>query len=184
MDNFVDELNEIYILLCRSALNKEYYGRRLARTQLLSAWSDIFIAIGTTGSGISGALSFIFSTQYGKYVWGVLTVISATIALTKPVVQLNREIERLSKLFVGHSDNYTNLLVVISRIKRHGAISEDLRNSFESAEIRFVELSKEDDPKPDPRILEHCERLIRERHPPDEAWYPATTQVSELKVRE
>ena len=172
------QLAEIYILMCRSALNKEYYGKILSRTLSLNYWSDIFIAIGTTGSGLS-ALT-VWSTGYGKIAWGVLTVLSALFAMAKPVAQLNKRIDKLTKLYAGHSDNYSTLLMLVSRIKRHGVVSEEMSGIFESAELRFVELSKDDDPKPNYRLLQQCEEVIRKRHPTDSAWYP--TEISGLKT--
>ena len=165
-----EQLVEIYTLMCRAALNKDYYGILLSRTQSLNMWSDIIVAIGTTGGGIS-ALT-IWHTNYGTIIWGVLTAIAAIVALAKPIVQLNKRIERLSRLFIGHSDTYTNLLILVSRIKRRGEFTDEMNSVFEAAELRFLELSKEDDPKPNFRILRLCEEMVRKRHPPEEAWYP------------
>jgi hypothetical protein len=30
--------------------------------------------------------------------------------VAKPIIQLNKRIERLTRLYVGHTDNYTSLL--------------------------------------------------------------------------
>ena len=53
MTNASAHLAEIYTLLCRSGLNKEYYGNVLHRTQRFNDLLEILIAVGTTGSGIS-----------------------------------------------------------------------------------------------------------------------------------
>lgn len=170
------QLAEIYTLMCRAAMNKEYYGAKLARSQLVSTWMDILIAIGAAGSGLS-ALT-IWNTEYGKPVWtvswAILSLVAAVLALAKPIVQLNKRIERFSRLFAGHSDIYTGLLVLSSRIKRKGTISDEMSSTFESAEIRFMELSKEDDPTPSRTLLDRCEQMIRTRHPAENAWYPST----------
>jgi hypothetical protein len=171
-----NQLAEIYTLMCRAAMNKEYYGAKLARSQSVNTWMDILIAIGTAGSGLS-ALT-IWTTDYGKVVWAVLwavlSLVSTVLALAKPIVQLNKRVERFSRLFAGHSDIYTGLLVLSSRIRRKGSITDEMNSSFEAAEIRFMELSKEDDPKPDRKLLDRCEQMIRSRHPAQNAWYPST----------
>lgn len=179
-DSICRQLAEIYTLMCRAAMNKEYYGAKLARSQLASTWMDILIAIGAAGSGLS-ALT-IWNTEYGKPVWTVLWAIlslaAAVLALAKPIVQLNKRIERYSRLFAGHSDIYTSLMVLSSRIKRKGTITDEMSSTFEAAEIRFMELSKEDDPTPDRTLLDRCEQMIRSRHPAENAWYPSTEPAS------
>ncbi|MBU1314982.1 MAG: hypothetical protein KJ947_10890 [Alphaproteobacteria bacterium] len=164
------QLVEIYTLLSRAPLNKEYYGVMLSRNQRLSTWFDTLIAIGTTGSGLS-ALT-IWNTYYGAFIWGILSAASAVLALTKPIIQLNKKVERLSRLFVGHSDNYASLLILVSRIKRRGILTEEMLANFEASELRFLELAKEDDPTPDRALVERCEETVRRRHPPESAWYP------------
>jgi hypothetical protein len=165
------QLTEIYTFLCRSALNKEYYGTLLHKTQRLNDLWEILIAIGTTGSGIS-ALTIWTYQPYGPWVWGALTSASALLAVAKPIIQLNKRIERLTRLYVGHTDNYTNLLIVVSRIRRHSDITPELIGLFETAEARFLDLAKEDDPRPNLPLLRRCEALVRQRHPPQSAWYP------------
>ncbi len=170
-DAISDQLVEIYTLLCRAALNKDYYGVMLARHQRLNTWLDILVAIGTTGSGLS-ALT-IWETEYGAAVWGTLSAVSAVLALSKPIVQLNKKTERLSRLFTGHSDNYSALLILASRIKRKGDVTEEMLATFEATELKFLELSQDDDPTPNLKLLARCEDNVRRRHPPDKAWYPS-----------
>jgi hypothetical protein len=174
------QLTEIYNLLCRSALNKEYYGTLLHKTQRLNDVWEILIAIGTTGSGISGLTAWKYE-PYGPWVWGALTSASALLAVAKPIIQLNKRIERLTRLYVGHTDNYTSLLIVVSRIRRHGEITSDLMGLFETAEARFLDLSKEDDPRPNLRLKKRCEAIVRERHPPQSAWYPEPADTPALE---
>ncbi|TFW57985.1 hypothetical protein CT676_26570 [Bradyrhizobium sp. MOS001] len=102
---------EIYALLCRSAMNKEYFGAELHRTQRLNDVLEILITVGTAGSGISAFTIWKFE-PYGPWVWGALAGTSAILAIAKPIIQLNKRIERLTRLYIGHTDNHTSLLVV------------------------------------------------------------------------
>jgi hypothetical protein len=98
------------------------------------------------------------------------------LAVAKPFIQLNKRIERLTRLYVGHADNYASLLIIVSRIRRHNDVTPELIESFEAAEARFLELAKEDDPRPNMRLLRRCEATIRQRHPPETAWWPEPAQ--------
>jgi hypothetical protein len=100
----------------------------------------------------------------------------ALLAVAKPIIQLNKRIERLTRLYVGHADNYASLLIIVSRIRRHNDVTPELIESFEAAEARFLELAKEDDPRPNMRLLRRCEATIRQRHPPETAWWPEPAQ--------
>ena len=171
MTNASAHLAEIYTLLCRSGLNKEYYGNVLHRTQRLNDILEILIALGTAGSGIS-ALTIWKVEPYGPWVWGTLTTIAALLAIAKPIIQLNKRIERLTRLYVGHTDNYTSLVIIVSRIRRHNDVTPELIEAFEAAEARFLQLAKEDDPRPNMKLLQRCEAMIRQRHPPEDAWWP------------
>jgi hypothetical protein len=173
------QLSEIYTLQCRAALNKDYYGSLLARYQTTNAWMEILIAAGATGATGSGlsVLTEVWTTPHGKVVWGVLTIVSTFLAIAKPILQLNKKVEVFSKLFTGYSDLYVTLLVLVSRIKRRRELSDEMIKMFEAAELRFLELSKEDDPKPKMRLLRRCEADIRKRHPPEEAWYPESLET-------
>jgi hypothetical protein len=170
------QLTEIYTLLCRSALNKEYYGERLHRTQRWNDILEIAIAVGATGSGVS-ALTVWHVEPWGPFVWGTITAASALLAVVKPIIQLNKRIERLTRLYLGHTDNYTNLLVIVSRIQRHGGLTSEHLDAFETAEGKFQVLSKDDDPRPNMNLLRRCDDLVRKRHPPELAWYPGSTAV-------
>jgi hypothetical protein len=131
--------------------------------------------VGTAGSAIS-ALTVWKVEPYGPWIWGVLTAFSALLAVAKPIIQLNKRIERLTRLYVGHADNYASLLIIVSRIRRHNDVTPELIESFEAAEARFLELAKEDDPRPNMRLLRRCEATIRQRHPPETAWWPEPAQ--------
>lgn len=173
-----EQLAEIYNLLCRCALNRDYYGASLHSTQRLNDVLEILIAVGATGSGVS-ALPLLKVEPYGKYIWGALTTVSVLLAVSKPIIQLNKKIERLTKLYVGHSDNYSNLLVTVSRIRRQGRVTPEFLEQVEDVEVRFVDLSKDDDPYPNEKRRNQCEAAVRKRHPPESAWYPPERSAQE-----
>jgi len=63
-------------------------------------------------------------------------------------------------------------VIIVSRIRRHNDVTPEFIEAFQAAEARFLELAKEDDPRPNMKLLQRCEAMIRQRHPPDEAWWP------------
>jgi hypothetical protein len=80
--------------------------------------------------------------------------------VAKLIIQLNKRIERLTRLYAGHTDNYTSLLLIVSCIRRHNDVTPEHIESFEPAEARFVELAKEGDPRPNMKLLRCCGATI------------------------
>lgn len=172
VDKISAQLSAIYDLQCRSALNREYYGILLTRTQRKNTILEILIALGTAGSGISGLA--LFEYQVGKLAWASITAAATILAVIKPVVQYSKKIERLSRLFSGYAEIYVSLSIAVSKIKISCELTPEVSGIFEAASERYVELSREDDPMPNRKLLKRCEYTVRQQHPPERAWYPRT----------
>jgi hypothetical protein len=171
-DNTSALLNEIYDIYRTAALNKNYYGEMLARYQLRNTWLEIAIAIGTASSGVSGAVALLNKFEYGSLLWGFFTAIASLLAIAKPILQLNKQVERYSKLFAGHLENFMNLQLLVTKIRRSRKLTAEMIEQFERAELRFVELSRGDDPKTVRKLHERCERDVRQAIPDLILWYP------------
>jgi hypothetical protein len=165
------QLAEIYNRYRSAALNKDYYGCLLAAYQRWNTWLEIAIAIGTAGSGISGLAVWQYDT--GKTLWAVITALSSTLAIVKPFLQLNKKVERYSKLFTGHQDNYLSLTALVSKIKRRRQLTDEMIQEFEAAENRYVELAREDDPAINLSLASKCEARVRQQIPDAALWYPS-----------
>jgi hypothetical protein len=164
------EVNEIYNLYHSAALNKTYYGALLARYQKWNTFLEIVIALTATGSGVSGWAYW----QSGALVniWGGITLISALLAVMKPFLQLNKKVEHYSRLFTGHLDNYLSLGAIVTKLRRRQELTSEMLQQFEIAEQRFIELSREDDPRPIASILQKCDEQVRKELPDENFWYP------------
>lgn len=169
------QLTEIYNLQCDACLNKEYYGVRLSRVQKKNTWIEIMIAVGTAGSGVSGVSALTeWNVPYIKIMWGVLAGVSALLAVLKPILQYNKQTERLSKLFSGYSEVYKKINIIVSNIKFNQSVTDNDIDNFRAVQKRFIELSADDDPNPIKKLSGQCEKAVRLRHSPDNAWYPST----------
>ncbi len=175
--NLSEILTEIYDTYRNAALNKYYYGALLARYQKANTVLEIAIAIGATSSGISGLA--LWQEPNGKEIWGAITLVSGVLAVAKPFLQLNKLVERYSKLFTGHLDNYLSLQALVSRIRRNRDLTEQMLQEFEVAEKRFLELSRDDDPQTVRRLHLKCENVVRDSIPNSVLWFPSQTENTE-----
>src|SRR6266536_3221105 len=169
-EQVTSELREIYDMYRTATLNKNYYGAMLAKYQKRNLVLEIIIAIGATSSGVSGLT--LWQEPYGKAIWGIITLISGILAVAKPILQLNKKVERYSKLFTGHLDNSLRLGALATKIRRKRELSADMVQEFELAEQRFVELSREDDPNTVLRVHKKCEDAVRLAIPDTVLWFP------------
>jgi hypothetical protein len=181
-DRATAELEELYNTYRTAALNKEYYGAKLARYQRLNTIMEITIALGATSSGIS-ALTLMKYEPVGAIIWGVITSISALLAICKPFLQINKKVERYSRLFAGHLDSYITLNALVIRIRRKRELTEDMLKQFDKAEQRFNELSRGDDPITDTKVALECEKVVRRRIPEECLWYPREEPSNVMPMR-
>jgi hypothetical protein len=158
-------------------LNKLYYGTMLARYQRINTALELMIAVGATGSGISGYAALQYGI--GKEIFGTITFISAILAVAKPIVKLNKKIERHSKLFTGHLDVALRFGSLVTHIRRKRNLSASDVAEFEIAEQRFIELSRDDDPHTAKRLQKKCEEEVLQAIPESALWFPpATTRAN------
>lgn len=167
----VADLGEIYDMYRTAALNKAYYGEMLTRYQRRNTWLEIAIAVGATSSGLSG-LAILNNWQDGKLAWGVITAVSGILAVAKPILQINKQVERYSKLFTGHLENYLALRSLVNKIRRRQKLTAEMIQEFEIAEQRFIDLSRGDDPNTVKKIHQRCEDSVRIMLPEDIFWFP------------
>jgi choline-glycine betaine transporter len=173
------ELAELYETYRTAALNKEYYGAMLARFQRINTIIEITIALGATSSGISG-LAVVTQYPQAKWLWGIITAASAVLAISKPILQLNRKIERYSRLFTGHLDIYLTLSALVSRVRRKREISEEMIKQFEKVEQRYFELSRGDDPIVKAKLLNRCRDAVVKRIPDTVLWFDTTNDQANI----
>lgn len=161
--NTIAELEALHEAYCHSAFNKEYYGRILKRFQRRNLIIEITLATTATGSGLSGLT--LWEHENGKIAWGILMAITGFLALAKPFLQLHQRIEKYSKLFTGHLDNFLDLHRIVSSVERKGEYDEKAREAFELSFERYLQLSREDDPETDIKLRTVCETQIRNQFP-------------------
>jgi hypothetical protein len=180
-DELLVQLNEIYDLYRSAALNKAYYGRMLSIYQRRNLVIEIILAVTASGSGISGLVWW--QTDYGRPIWAVLSLLAGILAVAKPILQFNVSVERYSKLFTGHLDNYLSLRTLVSRIKKQRRLTGEMIRQFEQAEKRYIELSRGDDPQTVLRVHQQCEQEIRGSIPDSALWWPEPQKQRKSKSK-
>lgn len=166
----VDRLWQIYDAYRNALLNKKYYGCRLSNLRNWDQGIDIAIAIGTP-TGALGSLA-MWQSGLGHTLWTIVLALAALLAIIKPFLQLPRGIERLSKLYAGHTNLHQDLRRLVLRIEADKELAPEVWAQFRYSLEREKELGPEDDPKPKVRLVDNCEVEVNKELPMSKFWDP------------
>jgi hypothetical protein len=169
--NNLDRPKRLYDLLRTSRLNAKYYGYKLHRIQRWNKAFEIGIALGATGSGLSGWS--IWQSHFGQTSWIVIAGISGIAAIIKPILAMNQTIERYSKLFAGHNRNFIRLSQLCSDIATQRQVTPEMNTEYLRINEDYTELAALDDPVPQAALQARFEREVNSEIPPDSLWWPS-----------
>jgi len=151
-------------------MNVVYYGAKLGKLQSFALWVDIVIAVGT--SGAIAALSIWNAPGLGAFraALAALTVLLVTI---RPLLNLPRRVERLSKLLAGYSASANALEGVVLGIKASHAVTSEDESVAEVARKRLALAERDDDPAPDKALLNQAYEQVDQEIPENFFWWPS-----------
>jgi len=150
-------------------LNRLYYGRRLARAKRWNSFLEILLAMGT--STAVGAWA-IWNMQIGRTVWAGLAGVACIVAILKPVLQLSRQIERYTKLFVEHGAIFYDLGFLVKELEAQRCFTREMEISYKRIYGRLRDLASFDDPKPDKKLVRLCCEEVNAQISPEDLWWP------------
>jgi len=155
----------------RTALmNRKYYGYRLDRVATWNRVMEIVVALGT--SSAIGAWVIWKSTSYGQIAWAVLAGLAVVVAIIKPILNLSKDIERYTRLFIGHGDVSYDLQTIIDDLPRVGDYTTEMDGVFHRARNRIGKLATDDDPAIDEKLRRRCFDEVKREIPADKLWWP------------
>jgi hypothetical protein len=165
----IDTLRSLYDDLRTSLMNRMYYGHKLAKSKNYNIAIEILIAIGTSGA-IGGWI--IWQKSIGVYIWAVVPRIVAILAILKPIINLTKQIELYSSLFVGHGDVYYDLKKIVEKIKVDKNMSDNIVNDYLKVIDRIQSLAAKDNEAPDKKLLIKFQNKVNVQLPSDRFWLP------------
>lgn len=170
IDNNRARLRRIYDNYRTAWMSRDYYACRLHYFRRCNQWYEIVLAVGASGSGLSGW--YVWQTRAGVVVWAVIAGASALLAILKPILQIPKQVERYSKLYAGYCTLTYDYEKLVDEIKATGGLTPEMRELREKSEERFKALSEDDDPKPSEKLLRQCQEGVRRRVEKFDDWCP------------
>ncbi len=163
-------LDYVYDSYRSALLGRLYYGRKLRRYRFWNAVLDILVAVGATGSGVTGLA--LFTAGAGREVLPWLLAASTVLGVAKPILNLGKAIETYAQLFTGHSAIYFDLRALVEDIAIRRAVPEDLLDRYAALRRRAAELAALHDAAEDHALIRRLTASVNTEIPANTLWYP------------
>ena len=164
-----ERLKDLYRTLRTTAMNREIYGCRLESARSWNFRLELAIAIGTSAAIASWA---IWQDGRGEHAWLVISGVATILAIAKPLINFPKQIERYSKLFVGHSDALFDLDRLVQDARADMGLAPDYDERYRDVLDRLQKLVGDDDPRPNKKLVRECYDMINRRYPAESFWLP------------
>lgn len=113
---------DVYDELRTARLSLIYFSKRLASLERKHFWLELVLAGTASGSAIA-ALTF-WQTNEGKQLWTALTILSAVLAVAKPIIKLTERIQKVEQVLIRYKlldHDYRKLELLISQAGKYEA---------------------------------------------------------------
>lgn len=175
MENFVDEsslsakISEFHDTYRTVLLNRKYYGYRLHTYRKWNQILDTLVAVGTSAAIAAWA---VWKSDLGGVVWAVITGIATVGAVTKPALQVSKQIENYTTMFVGLADLLHDMDSIRIDINTKRTFDDEMANKYTHSLNRLREFAPYEEPKPKKKILDRCYYEVEKEIPRIRFWFP------------
>lgn len=167
------QLRQLYDMYRTAALNRKYYGHKLAISRRVNLWLELLLAV--VASSAIGAWA-LWKYELGSTIWVLLSGTAAVVAVAKPLLQIPKQIEKYSKLFVGHTAVCLDLQRLVGDVQQSRRFPGPAQAVLRSALDRIKKMAPDDDPKPSRRLLSKYYAEVNREIPVDRLWFPKSME--------
>lgn len=161
----------VYDKLRTVRLNVKYYGRRLASLERQNFWIELLLATTAPSSAIAGL--WVWQTASGKEAWLGLGVLTAVVAVTKPLLGLTKRIKEFEGVLSGYRLLDFDLMQLKSRIEQKQTYNSALEADFDKISDRERALVKDTpEPRAKQNVTKACEAEVIRELPKDHFFVP------------
>jgi hypothetical protein len=136
-------------------------------------WHDILVAL----FGASSPIAFWqhSSAILLKQGWFYLTLITAILALLKPILKWEKKVNQLTELHTRYCDLYMDLKSLCEDMAAEEDLSPSMNSSFEQYRNTLKSLQRTEPPQDDAKTKKIQERVNREIDI-NQCWFPAKNE--------
>jgi hypothetical protein len=174
--NARDLLDEFYDDFRTACMAKKYYAHRLTIFQRTAFAFELAIAISASGS--FAALKPLSDVTVCQLALPYCAALVAVLAIIKPLLQLDKSIERYSKLVSGYTDLIQSAARLIRAIKRERALRSELCETIKQIQSNIDKLVSLDDHKPNREKLVKFQTEVIEEYPLEFFFWPSAHVIA------
>ncbi|UWU72439.1 hypothetical protein [Bradyrhizobium sp. NC92] len=172
MDRDTHPVWTVYDKLRSARLNVKYYSCRLQLAERTNFWIELLLLASAPSSAIAGL--WFWGTEYGKYVWQYLGILTAVAAVTKPLLGLTKRIKDYENILSGYRTLEYDLMEIKSSIEQKQKYDQIHQSELKKAIQREkILISKNPETRESKRVKRMCEEEVRQELPPESFFIPA-----------
>lgn len=163
---------EAYDLLRTTCLNIKYYSRRAAQVARRNFWLELILALTATGSAVGGL--WFWEEPLWSIVWKLLLVLSAILAVAKPLLKWTDAIQVFETLVGKYrvAENEAKKLISDIQFSREYREAHKARLHQILDRMSSIAQEKGGDHNADQQILQDCQRAVAVEYPADRFFIP------------
>jgi hypothetical protein len=164
-------VRDVYRELKDARFRLKFYSRRKKLLSRLSVAMDIVLALTAPTSTLTGF--FIWDTTIGKWLWSILAMVAALVAVVKPFLRITAHIDDLNQLIGVYEVLDYELGELRIAISQDQGYDDAHRARFDEVREKKKDiLSVSYEPDPGARVRKELLAEVDEELPEDAFYYP------------
>lgn len=148
-----------------------YYSERLNWYKGLNFYIEIVLAITTSSSAV--AILWFWNTPLGQEVWKYIVVVSALLAVIKPIIKITEKVQRYEEVLTGYKGLENDLKMIVVQIKQSNKYGTIHRTKLLEVMTRQGELlQRSPEAKPEERLHNKCKLQVTKELPAEHFFVP------------
>lgn len=166
------QLELIYDEYRTACLNTLYYAHRLKTYQQINFWMETTIAIGAWITAGAAGFTLVKESKVGNYFWTFIALLSALLAVVKPIAKLAEDIEKYSKLWGSYNRLYHSFRILVQDIQAARSVTTEQIDLFKKLRQQSTEYVEADDRSPDRGLVKRLQEQVKQQIPASALWMP------------
>lgn len=183
MSDLNAKVTSIYDEFRDAELNKRYYSYRVSKKRRILRNIDVYLSLFAAGSAVAGFSLWKYEFlgfAIGQILLGIFAGTAVMLAIAKPYLKIEDEVERLSAI-QGTYDSLAHILKdIVARIKSERNIDDsDYKVFWTLRQMRGTLGHKEDKPV-DRKTAQLAQDEVNELYPVDTFWWPQSEPRNDI----
>jgi len=162
---------DVYDLYRDARFSVLYYSEKLNRFKGWNFFIEIVLAITTSSSAV--AALWLWNTSFGKEIWKYVLVLSALLAVIKPIIKLTEKVQQYEEVLTGYRGLENDLKIIVVQINQSKKYGTPHKTKLLEALARQGELVKKSpETKPEKKLQVKCRAQVMKALPAEHFFVP------------